>query len=144
MWQSSVAGAWLRAETMSRKLSADLGVFQGSCRVNRLTMPLLSRPVVLDPGSAARCRSVPSYAFDPTTIPAFALWHVRTTMSPGQDLMIQPSMPLSRCDEPDAAMSVIVVVPPHEIPHPSSDSIQTGKTIHQSLRAVFQSSEQRL
>ena len=55
------------------------GVFQGSCRVNRLTMPLFSQPVALDPGSTARYRSVPSYAFDPTTVPAFSLWLVRTT-----------------------------------------------------------------
>ncbi|MDU8432970.1 hypothetical protein RYA99_27700, partial [Pseudomonas syringae pv. actinidifoliorum] len=29
--------------------SAIAGVFQGSCRVSRLTMPLFSRPVALDP-----------------------------------------------------------------------------------------------
>ncbi|WP_230202299.1 hypothetical protein, partial [Pseudomonas syringae] len=27
------------------------GVFQGSCRVSRLTMPLFSQPVALDPDS---------------------------------------------------------------------------------------------
>ena len=42
-------------------------------------MPLFSQPVALDPGSTARYRSVPSYAFDPTTVPAFSLWLVRTT-----------------------------------------------------------------
>ncbi|WP_234451925.1 hypothetical protein, partial [Pseudomonas sp. MF6776] len=39
-----------------------IGIFQGSCRVNRLTMPPFSRSVALDPGSTTRCRSVPSYA----------------------------------------------------------------------------------
>lgn len=47
-------------------------------------MPLFSRPVALDPGSTARGRSALSYVFDPTTVPAFSLWLVRT-----------------RCDEPD-------------------------------------------
>ncbi|MDU8637049.1 transposase domain-containing protein, partial [Pseudomonas syringae] len=37
-----------------------LGVFQGSCRVNRLTMLLFSQRFALDPGLTARCRSVPS------------------------------------------------------------------------------------
>ncbi|WP_258007525.1 hypothetical protein, partial [Pseudomonas syringae] len=36
------------------------GVFQGSCRVNRLTMLLFSQRFALDPGLTARCRSVPS------------------------------------------------------------------------------------
>lgn len=44
------------------------GVFQGNCRVNRLTMPLFSRPVALDPGSTARCRSAPSYVFGPEPV----------------------------------------------------------------------------
>jgi len=63
------------------------GVFQGSCRANRLTMPLFSRVVALDPGSTARCRSAPSYVFDPTTVPAFAPWLVRTVhvAGPGPD-----------------------------------------------------------
>lgn len=54
------------------------GVFQGSCRVNRLTMPLFSRPVALDPGSTTRYRSAPSYASGLTTAPVFAPWLVRT------------------------------------------------------------------
>ncbi len=36
-------------------------------------MPLFSRPVALDPGSPARCRSAPSYVFNLTTVPAFSL-----------------------------------------------------------------------
>ncbi|WP_146053300.1 hypothetical protein, partial [Pseudomonas amygdali] len=36
------------------------GVFQGSCRVNRLTMLLFSQRLALDPGLTARRRSVPS------------------------------------------------------------------------------------
>ncbi|WP_258365170.1 SOS response-associated peptidase family protein, partial [Pseudomonas syringae] len=32
------------------------GVFQGSCRVNRLTMLLFSQRFALDPGLTARCR----------------------------------------------------------------------------------------
>ena len=32
-------------------LSVTTGVFQGSCRVNRLTMPLFSRPLAPDPDS---------------------------------------------------------------------------------------------
>ncbi|MCQ4654172.1 IS4 family transposase, partial [Pseudomonas syringae] len=39
---------------------AEHGVFQGSCRVNRLTMLLFSQRFALDPGLTARCRSVPS------------------------------------------------------------------------------------
>ena len=55
------------------------GIFQGSCRVNRLTMPPFSRSVALDPGSTTRCRSVPSYASGLTTAPVCFPWLVRTT-----------------------------------------------------------------
>lgn len=65
-------------------------------------------------------------------------------MSLEQALMVQSSMPLSRCDEPDTAMPVLVVVSPHEVPHPCPCGVQTGKTILRPLRAVFQRSEQRL
>lgn len=65
-------------------------------------------------------------------------------MSPGQDLMVQSSMPLSRCDEPDTAMPMLIIVPTHEIPHPNSCGVQTGKTILRPFRAVFQCSKQRL
>ncbi|WP_237613857.1 hypothetical protein, partial [Pseudomonas syringae] len=73
--------AAVRAARSSLSLRPDSygsGVFQGSCRVSRLTMPLFSQPVALDPDSTTRCRSAPSYAFDPTTVPAFSLWLVRT------------------------------------------------------------------
>ncbi|MDU8081938.1 hypothetical protein RX812_28265, partial [Pseudomonas syringae pv. actinidiae] len=52
-----------KAGTALLKLHGDLhhpGVFQGSCRVNRLTMVLFSQRFALDPGLTARCRSVPS------------------------------------------------------------------------------------
>ncbi|WP_031310127.1 hypothetical protein, partial [Pseudomonas syringae] len=42
------------------ELDGVFGVFQGSCRVNRLTMLLFSQRFALDPGLTARCRSVPS------------------------------------------------------------------------------------
>ena len=72
------------------------GVFQGSCRVNRLTMPLVSRSVALDPGSAARCRSAPSYASGLTTAPVCFPWLVRTAHVAGP----RPDDPA-----PDAALS---------------------------------------
>jgi hypothetical protein len=63
------------------------GVFQGCYRVNRLTMPLFSRPAALDPRSTTRYRSALSYVFDLTTVPAFSLWLVRTAhvAGPGPD-----------------------------------------------------------
>lgn len=36
---------------ISRAMVADMRRFQGGCRVNRLSMPLFSRPAALDPGS---------------------------------------------------------------------------------------------
>lgn len=65
-------------------------------------------------------------------------------MSPGQDLVIQSSVPLSRRDEPDTTMPVLVVVLTHAIPHPSSCSVQAGKANLRPLRAVFQCCKQRL
>ena len=63
------------------------GVFQGTCRVNRPTMPLFSRPAAPDPGSASPCRSVPSYASDLTSAPGFSPWLVCTAhgAAPGSD-----------------------------------------------------------
>lgn len=64
-----------------------VGVFQGTCRVNRPTMPLFSRPAAPDPGSASPCRSVPSYASDLTSAPGFSPWLVCTAhgAAPGSD-----------------------------------------------------------
>ncbi|OSR63039.1 hypothetical protein BV326_05874 [Pseudomonas syringae pv. actinidiae] len=64
-----------------------LGVFQGSCRVNRLTMLLFSQRFALDPGLTARCRSVPSCVSPSTTALAFSLWLARTAHVawPGSD-----------------------------------------------------------
>lgn len=61
-------------------------------------------------GSPKRCQSVPTYVSDLPTASAFALWVVLTTMTPGQDLMNQSSMPLSLRDEPDTAMPMLTVV----------------------------------
>ncbi|AQL38564.1 hypothetical protein JN853_20410 [Pseudomonas syringae pv. actinidiae ICMP 9853] len=64
-----------------------IGVFQGSCRVNRLTMLLFSQRFALDPGLTARCRSVPSCVSPSTTALAFSLWLARTAHVawPGSD-----------------------------------------------------------
>jgi hypothetical protein len=67
-----------KVELLGSLAQAIFGVFQGSCRVSRLTMPLFSRSVALDPGSTTRCRPVPSYVFHPTSAPAFSLWLVHT------------------------------------------------------------------
>ena len=69
----------LRLLGVSNQLFCEPGIFQGSCRVNRLTMPPFSRSVALDPGSTTRCRSVPSYASGLTTAPVCFPWLVRTT-----------------------------------------------------------------
>ena len=54
------------------------GVFQGSCRVSRLTMPLVSQAALLDRGSTSRYLSVPSCVSVPTNAPGFYAWIVRT------------------------------------------------------------------
>lgn len=64
-----------------------LGVFQGSCRVNRSTMPLFSPRAVPDPDSAAPLPRVPSFAFALTSVPGSSFVLVRTArgVAPGSD-----------------------------------------------------------
>lgn len=64
-----------------------IGVFQGSCRVIRLTMPLFSPRAAPDPDSAAPLTLVPSFAFALTSVPGSSFVLVRTVrgVAPGSD-----------------------------------------------------------
>ncbi|WP_220034573.1 hypothetical protein, partial [Pseudomonas syringae] len=47
---------WNKQSAQALAQPHPFGVFQGSCRVNRLTMLLFSQRFALDPGLTARCR----------------------------------------------------------------------------------------
>lgn len=71
-------------------LSIDLlgvGVFQNSCRVSRLTMPLVSRTPPLDQGSTSQYLLAPSYGYHLTSAPGFCAGLARTVhgAGPGSD-----------------------------------------------------------
>lgn len=63
-------------------------------------MPLFSQSVALDSGSTTRYRSAPSYAAIRPPFRLFLFGPFVWLISPGQDLMVQSLMLISRCDEP--------------------------------------------
>jgi hypothetical protein len=64
---------------------------------------------------------------DQSMMRGFLLGSPIQLMPAGQDLMTQSSMSLRRCDEPDAAMPVFVVVPAYEIAHPNRAASKLAK-----------------
>lgn len=69
------------------KARSAFGVFQGSCRVNRLTTPLFSPGAALDPDLAAPFLLASGFAFVLTSVPgsSFALARTVRAAAPGSD-----------------------------------------------------------
>ena len=60
-----------------------------------------------------------------------------------QDGDILPGVALSRRDVADAAVTMIKVVPAHEVMTPGASRFQIGKAAHRKFRAVLGGLEQR-
>ena len=65
-------------------------------------------------------------------------------MSSCQDLVVAPRMSLHRAHVADSAVTVIVVVPGHELTRPAARILEACKARGRELWSIFRRAEQRL